>query len=270
MKKIFTLFLLFSSILIYAQTYPFAEGFEGQPNNFPPAGWAGSMKVLSNHGINDNKAICARVSSAVTIDSAITPLIGPLTSQSTIIFKYRAIEYNIYPSTPKDFDVGDQIEMLLSTDGISYQTVYLIDMNNHNTSFNFVQKKVFITQFSGSNAYVKIRCSYGNGASFYVDIDTFQVRNDPSASGIDVLSDEENISVYPNPANNQVQISNLKFQGEGKLNMKIFDVLGREVYSSKLETLNLKLETSSWLRGIYFIEVSDENKKITRKLIIEK
>lgn len=270
MKKIFTLFLLFSSLTIFSQTYPFAEGFEGQPNNFPPAGWGGSMKVLSYHGINENKAICARVSSAVTVDSAITPLIGPLTSQSTIIFKYRVIEYNIYPSTPKDLDVGDQIEFLLSTDGISYQTVYLIDMNNHNTSFNFVQKKVFITQFAGNNAYVKIRCSYGHGASFYVDIDTFQVRNDPSASGISDLDDELNFSVYPNPAREEFTVYGLQFLKGNEKSISVYDVTGRKIYSSKLETLNYKLQTSSWFRGIYFVEVSDETKRITRKLIIEK
>ena len=243
MKHLFTFSLVFFSLIIFSQTYPFAEGFEGQPNNFPPAGWGGSMKVLSNHGINDNKAICARVSSAVTVDSAITPLIGPLTSQSTIIFKYRAIEYNIYPSTPKDFDVGDQIEMLFSTDGISYQTVYLIDMNNHNTSFNFVQKKVFITQFAGNNAYVKIRCSYGNGASFYVDIDTFQVRNDPTASGISNLSDEENISVYPNPAHNEFTVSGLQFLKGNEKTLSVYDITGRKIYSALLPTLNFKLET---------------------------
>ena len=269
MKKLFTLIFIFYSFKIFSQTYPFAEGFEGQPNNFAPAGWGGSMKVLSNHGINDYKAICARLTSAVTVDSAITPLIGPLTSQSTIIFKYRAIDYANYPSTPTNFDVGDQIELMISTDGITYQTVYLIDLNNHNPSFNFTQKKVFITQFAGSNAYLKFRCQYGTGASFFVDIDTVQVRNDPAATGVQELTELENISVYPNPAHDELQITNYKLQSNRKLNLRVVDVLGREVYSSKLEILNCKLQTSSWLRGIYFVEIADETKRITRKLIIE-
>ncbi|MCX6199325.1 MAG: T9SS type A sorting domain-containing protein [Bacteroidetes bacterium] len=269
MKKLLPLLFLFFSFKIFAQTYPFAEGFEGQPNNFPPSGWGGSMKILSNHGINDYKALCARLSSAVTVDSAITPLIGPLTSQSTIIFKYRAIDYANYPSTPTNFDVGDQIELLLSTDGINYQTVYLIDLNNHNPSFNFTQKKVFITQFTGSNAYLKFRCQYGTGASFFVDIDTVQVRNDPSASGINDLSDEENILVYPNPAHDEFAVYGLQSLKGNEKSIAVYDVSGRKIFFSPLQSSIFNLQSSSWLHGVYFVEVADKTKRITRKLIIE-
>ena len=183
MKKLFTLLLFCSTVNSFSQTYPYAEGFEGMPSGQTPTGWTGSMNVLTYHGQVESKAVCARLSSATPVDSGITPLIGPLTGSSTVTFYYRALDFAFYPNgNAKDFDIGDQIELLLSTDGINYQTVLMIDMNNHNTSFNFVKKKVFITQWAGSNAYLKFRCQYGSGTSFYVDIDTFQVRNDPAAS----------------------------------------------------------------------------------------
>lgn len=271
MKKLFTLLAILAVFSGnnngFAQTYPYAEGFEGLPSGQVPPGWGGSMKVLTYHGQNDLKAICARVNSAVLVDSGITPLLGPLTGSTALSFYYRIIDYANYPSNPTNLDVGDQVEVMLSTDGINYQTVYLIDMNNHNPSFNFVKRKVFITQWNGSNAYIKFRCQFATGNAFYVDIDTVQVRNDP-ASTIEPLNDEAQVSVYPNPAHDHVTI-NASLAAEGKTQLKVFDVLGNTIYSAPFTTVNCQLSTVNWFKGIYFIEVADEQKKITRKLIIQ-
>ena len=230
MKKIFLLLSLLSCLNAFSQTYPFADGFEGQPSNQPPAGWGGSMKVLLNHGLNDLKAICGRVSSAVTVDSAITPLVGPLTSSTSMTFYYRIIDQANYPSTPTNLDVNDQVEIMLSTDGVNYQTVYLIDLNNHNPSFNFSKKKVFLTQFAGSTVNFKIRCQYGTGASFFVDIDTVTVANDPQA-GIEDLKGDVTFSLFPNPCTSNTGCT-LHFEDSKQYPVKVFNALGQQVYYS--------------------------------------
>ncbi len=256
-------FILFS-LQPFAQTYPYGEGFEGMPNTQVPVGWGGSMKVLSNHGINDLKAICARVSSAVTLDSAITPLIGPLTSTSVLSFQYRIIDQSIYPSTPTNLDDGDSIEILISTDSVNYHTVFLITDNNHNTSFNFVKKKVFLSQYAGSNANFKIRCHYGTGTSFYVDIDTVAVKNEPQ-TGIEDLSNETSFSLYPNPTSSQFTVCSLQVFSFKKTYLNVYDVSGREIHSEVFTSAYCQLPTANWQPGIYFVQIGN----LTRKLIVE-
>lgn len=246
----------------FAQTYPYGEGFEGMPNTQVPVGWGGSMKVLSNHGINDLKAICARVSSAVTVDSAITPLIGPLTSSSVLSFQYKIIDQAIYPSTPTNLDEGDSIEILISTDSVNYHTVFLITDNNHNTSFNFVKKKVFLSQYAGSNANFKIRCHYGSGASFYVDIDTVAVKDEPQ-TGINDLSKKTAFSLYPNPCS---IATGLWIESENYNDLTVFNMLGEAVLESKIQNLKSKIDfPANWNPGIYFVQIGN----VTRKLIVE-
>ena len=222
------------------------------------------MKVLSNHGINDLKAICARVSSAVTLDSAITPLIGPLTSTSVLSFQYRIIDQSIYPSTPTNLDDGDSIEILISTDSVNYHTVFLITDNNHNTSFNFVKKKVFLSQYAGSNANFKIRCHYGTGTSFYVDIDTIAVKNEPQ-TGIGNLGNETSFSLYPNPTSSQFTVCSLQSFTGGENSLKVYDISGREIHSQVVIYDNFQLPASNWSSGVYFVQIGN----LTRKLIVE-
>ncbi len=272
MKNILTLLFIIGAVTIsttcLSQIYPYAEGFEGLPSGQVPSGWGGSMKVLTYHGQLQQKAITARVNSAVLVDSGITPLIGPLTGSSVLTFYYRIVDYAFYPDgNATNLDAGDQVEVMLSTDGTSYQTVSLIDMNNHNPSFNFVKKKVFVTQWPGSNTYIKFRCQFATGNAFYVDIDTVQVRNDPTA-GVDDLSNEPLVSIFPNPARDKVTVSGA-YSLDGKTRLKIYDVLDNTIYSNPLTAATIQLSTTGWHRGIYFVEVGDERKRVTRKLIIQ-
>ncbi len=266
MRITITLFLLFFSLKPFAQTYPFAEGFEGMPNTQVPTGWEGSMKVLTNHGINDYKAVCARVSSAVTVDSSITPLIGPLTSASALSFYYRIIDQNIYPSTPTNLDVGDSIEVLLSTDSINYQTVFLIMLDNHNTSFNFVKKKVFLSQFAGSSVNFKFRCKFGTGAGYYVDIDTVVVKDEPQ-TGVEDLNDDASFSLYPNPVS-QLAIGSLQFAVSEQLignQFTLTDIEGKVIECGRIKSSIFNLQSSILSKGLYFVQIGNT----TRKLIIE-
>jgi hypothetical protein len=266
LKTTTLLLLLFIAAALSAQTYPYAEGFEGMPNTQVPAGWGGSMKVLQNHGINDFKAICARVSSAVTVDSGITPLIGPLTAASALSFKFRFIDQANYPSTPTNLDAGDQLEVLLSTDSVNYQLIQLIDMNNYTATFNFVQKKIYLSQYAGSSVYFKFRAQYGTGTSFFVDIDTVRAADEPQ-TGISDITTEESFRVYPNPCSGSM-VSCLAFIVDDALFGKeytIVDLQGKVIERNRITTRNQKPETRNLSAGMYFVQAGN----LTRKLIIQ-
>jgi len=83
----------------------------------------------------------------------------------------------------------------------------------------------------------------------------------------------QELSVYPNPANQNV---NIFFNLNQKRNIEIhlYDLLGREVYHSNLGELSPgnnyhSINTSLLSKGLYHIEISFDNNKIYKKLIVE-
>ena len=248
-----------------AQTYPFAEGFHGQPSGQVPSGWSGDIPVLSYHGLNEEKGLAAEIGGADLVDSIISPLIGPSTNVSTVSFWYRIIDKNIYPSTPTTLGAGDKVEVFISNDGTNYDNVYTIDENNHTSSFNFVRRKVFVPQYAGDTVRVKFVCSFGAGATYFVDIDSVVLRDDPTAS-ISPSINSAAVKLYPNPvsgSNVKVAISNNE-----AYSVNVFDILGNTIYSANGNG-TLPLPSSEWHSGMYMVQIKQSGRTLTQKLIVQ-
>ncbi|WP_040279455.1 T9SS type A sorting domain-containing protein [Psychroserpens damuponensis] len=90
-----------------------------------------------------------------------------------------------------------------------------------------------------------------------------------SSLGIDDVYISEHVSIYPNPAKNNLNIltsSNLQLELA-----TIYDVRGRLVVTKNLNTtytLN-SIDVSQLQNGVYFIKINVENNTITKKFIIE-
>jgi ELWxxDGT repeat protein len=72
------------------------------------------------------------------------------------------------------------------------------------------------------------------------------------------------VLIYPNPANSKVNIKVL--DNSTILNVKIYDLLGKEIYFSKN---NSELDLSNLNNGIYLIKVSTSNSSHNSKLVIK-
>jgi hypothetical protein len=64
------------------------------------------------------------------------------------------------------------------------------------------------------------------------------------------------ISLYPNPANTQIQI-----ESEIAVNIEIFNAMGQKVYVTNHKKNNLKLDVANWPVGLYFIKSGMGNKQ---------
>ena len=84
-------------------------------------------------------------------------------------------------------------------------------------------------------------------------------------AGIEQLNSKE-ISIYPNPAKNEVTIS---LDQEKYKYLQIYDCLGKMIYEKSVNTEIIKIDLASFERGIYTIQINDENSKSISKLIIE-
>lgn len=95
--------------------------------------------------------------------------------------------------------------------------------------------------------------------------DVFTMKLTQSPVGISENLVDDIFSVYPNPANDEFMISGLTFPVE----VKMFNAFGHEVLSKQMKTANSKLPMLNLPSGIYFIELLSENKKGTRKIIVQ-
>ncbi len=75
---------------------------------------------------------------------------------------------------------------------------------------------------------------------------------------------QTNVEIFPNPSTGIFTISTTE---DYKIN--IVDISGRVVYILETNTSNSQIDLSNIAKGIYFIELSNENEKINRKIIIE-
>lgn len=107
-----------------------------------------------------------------------------------------------------------------------------------------------------------------------LDADTGYVVNSNSAYAgslsVDNLDMTSGFSVYPNPAND---IVNLQINQDGKYAVKIYDITGKEVLAKAPEFLTssstLPLNVSSLSQGMYIISIEGESQSFSEKLIIQ-
>ncbi|MCE9537649.1 MAG: FG-GAP-like repeat-containing protein, partial [Bacteroidetes bacterium] len=86
--------------------------------------------------------------------------------------------------------------------------------------------------------------------------------------GIIENTSAETITIYPNPFTSQTTITFT--QDQSNYNIKIMDVLGKEIKTLNFIGRELIIEREEMLAGIYFVQIFDRNKNvINRKIIIE-
>ncbi|MES2134590.1 MAG: M43 family zinc metalloprotease [Bacteroidota bacterium] len=90
----------------------------------------------------------------------------------------------------------------------------------------------------------------------------------------DISEDLQLVTVFPNPTSGNCSVS-FNLVKPKNLSVKITDVLGKEVYALKNELYDvgeqrIHLNTGSLQTGLYFIQLSDGLRQITKQLVISK
>ena len=76
------------------------------------------------------------------------------------------------------------------------------------------------------------------------------------------------ITIFPNPANEYSVISGQFVEGD---EIRITDVLGKTLFTKTFSspTSDFRLLTSGFSPGVYFVTVSNEKERVTKKIIKE-
>lgn len=81
------------------------------------------------------------------------------------------------------------------------------------------------------------------------------------------LEDEiaKKVTIYPNPSNGIINLKNTSTQ---TFDVKILNVLGKEVYTSSVDTTTTSLDLSSLKGGIYMVVFKNETTSFTKKIVL--
>ena len=85
------------------------------------------------------------------------------------------------------------------------------------------------------------------------------------ANNSSINEDNIEFTVFPNPSNGEITISNLKNES---YKLKIMNALGQVILTDRVNS-NITFDLNQFGKGVYFIELSNKNSLITQKVIIE-
>ncbi|MDB5281000.1 MAG: hypothetical protein JWO06_75, partial [Bacteroidota bacterium] len=91
------------------------------------------------------------------------------------------------------------------------------------------------------------------------------------ATGIDAITDNANISVYPVPANGNLTV---KLSGSGYTSLKICDALGREIHVQALNEsdhdVTLPVNLSHVANGFYILQITSQTGISAKQILVQK
>ena len=97
-----------------------------------------------------------------------------------------------------------------------------------------------------------------------------QIFKNTTGTMLDVnqIKTDKGMLLYPNPANGEVSISFNESPSES-FSIEIIDSIGKKVFKEVYHNENnININTNSMSKGVYFLSVINQEKRETRKLII--
>jgi hypothetical protein len=122
-------------------------------------------------------------------------------------------------------------------------------------------RNVKVTDLDLRNDNVVFAATYGRGV--FSGTFTNTVLNN------DTFTKNKNVSIYPNPVKDNLNINIKDFSGE--VSIKIIDINGREVFNKNINNFNTSnvLDLSAFSSGIYVLKLSGEGLNYSEKIILE-
>jgi len=77
------------------------------------------------------------------------------------------------------------------------------------------------------------------------------------------------VSVFPNPTKDVLHINIKAFDPYAPIDLKIYSVLGKLIYSAKLTSANNIVNASPWQKGIYTVSLTNKEGSVQQKIVVE-
>jgi len=269
MKKFYVLLaILFIGKFSFAQV--FMENFQSgsMPSTFTlindanivdaniaslfPTAWT----VISQPGDTANKVAASPSWFTITTNAAdrwmITPaIVLPAGSNLTLSWK----------SKSQDQAYKDALRVKISTTGINKTDFTINAYTNLAEDSSFTTKSYSLQSLAGQT--IRVAFVQQSIDKFFIIVDDIKVAT--TVVGInEVASENTNFSIYPNPVKNELNISSVA----SLKNVKIINAIGQEIMNENVMGNHYKVNTSSYNKGVYFVQIESEKGKSTKKFVV--
>lgn len=163
----------------------------------------------------------------------------------------------------------DQDGVIVSLDGTELFAILASDSADYGPEYTLITKNINAYTDGGQHTLEMDAIATG-GSNILFDSFSMSVDGTPVVGVNEVLNHEAKMVVYPNPANNMI---NLQFNGRfnDSAVVKIYDLNGSLVSTEKIMEISNKLfsmDASAFAAGIYNIEVVTGNNVMRERLTI--
>ncbi|MBZ0098239.1 MAG: T9SS type A sorting domain-containing protein, partial [Taibaiella sp.] len=93
--------------------------------------------------------------------------------------------------------------------------------------------------------------------------------DNPNVVSVEEVAEKINYTVYPNPANNILNIRMDDITGTDQATIRIFDVAGRQVYNNVTSQQITTVNTAAWAKGMYNVVISYKNIAEATKVMVQ-
>ncbi|HNW69571.1 MAG TPA: choice-of-anchor J domain-containing protein [Bacteroidales bacterium] len=240
-------------------TFPYTEGFEGA--NFPPDCWTLNDADGDSHNwelaVSPSYASHSGVNSAASASydgAALTPDNYLITPQFTIPAGNYDLKFWAAPQDPAW--PSEKYAVLVSTTGTApadFTEIFSETLTAADSSYK--ENVLSLAAYSGQSIYIAFR-HFDCTDMFWMKLDDVSIE---AASGINETN-EELVSIYPNPANDKLNIIANNIES-----VEIFNLIGETVASyGNISMIN----TSDLSIGTYIVKVITDSKVFTQKINI--
>ncbi|MDR2009611.1 MAG: choice-of-anchor J domain-containing protein [Bacteroidales bacterium] len=185
-------------------------------------------------------------------DWLISPLVT-LKSNSSLRLYVRALGQDDIES--EEYKIG-----VSTTNNEPGSFIFIGDTRSVNSP-NWSEVNVDLSEYDGQSVYVGVNYVSRDGYAFMVDdiaILTEDFTNSDEAT-------TGNINVYPNPANNIINITSAK-----NANIRILNLVGQEYINLTGTSENQKIDISVLPQGVYIVQITKDSIVTTKKINISK
>lgn len=257
----------------------YSEGFE--TNTVPGTDWqvmntGGGPSWQRNASVGASGTASAYINnnnnSSMEVDELISPSINLSQIPSPVLtFKLAFAAW----------DTLDKLQIFLSRDcgktwSMRYNKYGSALITSFSPASNFIpsvndwrMESVSVASYANDpNVLVKFKYTYGAGKNIYID----NINISTGTIGINDLENTYQLSVYPNPADDNAMIS-FTLPSKQEVSLNVYNALGQEVHSVAASEMTegdhqVNINTSLLSPGIYIAELNTVQGKLVRRLVI--
>ena len=116
-----------------------------------------------------------------------------------------------------------------------------------------------------THTYATINNTYDVWLYAYNECTSDSILYQITTDNIGITDFENLISIYPNPANHNLNITNLPTNA----NINIFNILGELVTTVRVKNSKTELNVSDFIEGTYILKIENNHDTIIKKIVIQ-